>query len=116
MVIGVPKETYVGENRAAFIPASVEKLVKKGAQISVESGIGAAIGLSDDDYKRAGAAVTDRGTILASSDIVLRLRKPPQEEISRLKKGSLHISFLDPFNEPQLIDEFVKNNISAISM
>ena len=116
MIIGIPKEIHPGENRAAIIPVSVEKLVKKGAEISVEKGIGAAIGVSDDEYAKAGAKVTDRSAILSSSDIVMRLRKPPQEEISRLKKGSIHISFLDPFNEPQLIEEFSKNNISAISM
>ncbi len=116
MIIGIPKENHPGEQRAAIIPPSVEKLVKKGAEIIVEAGIGETIGLSDDDYKKAGAKISDRASLLSSSDIVMRLRKPPQEEISKLKKGSIHISFLDPFNEPQLIEEFSKNQISAISM
>ena len=116
MIIGIPKENHPGEQRAAIIPPSVEKLVKKGVQITVEAGIGETIGFSDDDYKKAGAKISDRASILSSSDIVMRLRKPPQEEISKLKKGSIHISFLDPFNEPQLIEEFSKNKISAISM
>jgi NAD(P) transhydrogenase subunit alpha len=116
MIIGIPKEIHPGEQRVAIIPASIEKLIKKGAEIAVETGIGSAIGVSDDDYKKAGAKVTDRSSLLSSSDIVLRLRKPPTEEVSRLKKGSIHISFLDPFNEPQLIEEFKKNQISAISM
>jgi len=116
MIIGVLKETHAGEQRTSFIPASIERLVKKGAQITVETGIGSTIGVSDDDYKKAGASISDRASLLSSSDIVLRLRKPPLEEISKLKKGSIHISFLDPFNEPQLIEEFSKNQISAISM
>ena len=116
MIIGIPKEIHPGEQRTAIIPASVEKLVKKGAQITVETGIGATIGISDEEYKKAGANISDRASLLSSSDIVMRLRKPPQEEISKLKKGSIHISFLDPFNEPQLLEEFSKNQISAISM
>lgn len=116
MLIGVPKESHPGEKRVAFIPSSVERLVKKGAAISVESGLGVSIHASDEAYKKAGARVTDRATILSSSDIVLRLRKPPLEEISRLKKGAIHISFLDPFNESQLLEAFVKAGVSSISM
>ncbi len=116
MIIGIPKEIHPGEQRTPIIPVSIEKLVKKGAEITVETGIGSTIGVSDDDYKKAGAKISDRTSLLSSSDIVLRLRKPPLEEISQLKKGSIHISFLDPFNEPQLIEEFAKNQISSISM
>ncbi|MBI5150179.1 MAG: Re/Si-specific NAD(P)(+) transhydrogenase subunit alpha [Candidatus Omnitrophica bacterium] len=116
MIIGVPKETHPGEKRVALIPSSVERLVKKGAAVSVESGLGTSIHASDEAYKKAGAQVTDRAAILSSSDIVLRLRKPPLEEISRLKKGVVHISFLDPFNEPQLLEVFVKAGVSSISM
>ena len=53
---------------------------------------------------------------LSSSDIVLRLRKPPLEEISILKKGSIHISFLDPFNEKALVQALAQHQISAFSM
>jgi NAD(P) transhydrogenase subunit alpha len=48
--------------------------------------------------------------------LILRLHKPPLEEIASLKRGSIHISFLDPFNEKALIEELARNHISAISM
>ena len=116
MIIGAPKEIYPGEKRAALEPTSVEKLVKKGAEVVVESGIGATIYLSDEDYKKAGATVADRASVLSSADITLRVRKPPVEEISQFKKGSIHISFLDPFNETETVNELAKNEISTISM
>lgn len=117
MVIGVPKETHPGEKRVAVIPSSVDRLVKKGAQVFVETGLGSTIGISDEEYKKAGADVQpNRASILNSSDIILRLQKPLWEEISQLKKGSLHISFLDPFNEKSLVEELAKNHISAISV
>lgn len=117
MNIGIPKETHPGEKRVSFIPSSVDRLLKKGAQVTVESGLGATIGIRDDEYRKTGAAVVpDRSKLLADADIVLRLRKPPLEEISQLKKGSLHVSFLDPFNEKALVDALATNQISAISM
>ncbi len=116
MLIGIPKEVHAGETRAPIIPATVERLAKKEIEIQVEASLGQNIFVSDDDYINAGAKVVDRNTVLSTSDIVMRLRKPPQEEIGKLKKGSIHISFLDPFNEADLIDEFVSKGISAISM
>ncbi len=116
MIIGILKETHPGETRCALIPSSVDRLVKKGAQVSVEAGVGATIGASDSDYQKAGATIDSRSNILKNADMVLRLRKPPVEEVALLKKGSIHISFLDPFNEKSLVEELAKNNISAISM
>ena len=116
MLISVLKEVHPGETRCALIPSSVDRLVKKGAQVSVESGLGASIGAADSEFQKAGATIDSRANILKNADIILRLRKPPIEEVSQLKKGSLHISFLDPFNEKALVEELAKNNISAISM
>ncbi len=117
MKIFVPKETHPGEKRVPIIPDSIRKLVKRGAQIEVESGIGETINLSDEDYTKEGAEVSsDRSSSSSSADIVLRLRKPQKEEISLLKKGAIHIRFLDPFNETELINEFVNAGVSAISM
>ncbi len=116
MIIGIPKEIHPGERRVPLIPSCVDRLVKKGARITVEAGIGSTLHISDEEYKKAGADISERASLLSSSDIVLRLRKPPVEEIGRLKKGSIHISFLDPFNEPQIIEAFVQNHISAVSM
>jgi NAD(P) transhydrogenase subunit alpha len=116
MIIGIPKENFPGETRVALIPPSIDKLVKKGAQVQIESGLGESVNLTDSDYQKAGAVITDRNTVLSSSDITLRLRKPNIDEIPRLKKGSLHISFLDPFNEAALIEAFCKAGVNAISM
>jgi NAD(P) transhydrogenase subunit alpha len=116
MLIGIPKETHPNENRIPLIPPFVERLVKKGARIVVEAGLGAPLHLRDEEYTKAGATVADRKAVLSTSDMILRLRKPTVEEIHQLKKGSIHISFLDPFHEGKLIEEFSKHHISAISM
>ncbi len=116
MIIGVPKETTPQEKRVPLIPSSVDRLVKKGAKVLVESGLGVTINLTDQDYKKVGAEISDRQTLLSSSDIILRIRKPPFEEIPSFKKNSIHISFLDPFNERKLVEELARQHISAISM
>ena len=117
MQIGVLKETHPGENRVALIPDTVKKMVKLGADITVESALGQGSGFADEEYAEAGAAVSsDRNGMLGQSDIILRIRKPEGHEVGKLKQGCIHISYLDPFNEGELVDALAQQGISAISM
>ena len=117
MLIGVLKETHPGENRVAVIPDTVKKLVKLGAELTVEAGLGQGSGFADSEYADAGATVASgRNDILSQSDIILRIRKPESDDAGKLKQGCIHISYLDPFNEGALVDSLAQNGVSAISM
>jgi NAD(P) transhydrogenase subunit alpha len=117
MRIAIPRETHPGENRVPVIPDVAKKLVRLGAQVVVESGMGEGSGFSDADYTEAGAEISnDRPGLLGSADMVLRIRKPDAAEISQLKQGCIHISYLDPFNEHELVRAFQSQGVTAISM
>ena len=117
MQIGIPKETYPGEQRAVVIPNDVSRLTKLGATVTIESGLGAGIPASDSDYEKAGATIgKDHESILKNSDIILRLRKPDPSDVKLLRKGCIHISYLDPFNEKALLGQLAEQGVSAISM
>jgi NAD(P) transhydrogenase subunit alpha len=117
MKISVPSETHPGESRAPLTPDGTAKLLKLGALVAIQAGLGAAAGFPDEAYAKAGATITaDRKALVAAGDIVLRLRKPPVEEIAWLKPGAIHASLLDPFNEKELVNEFARCGVSAISM
>lgn len=117
MQLFAPKELEPTERRAALIPDAVARLVKLGAAIVVESGLGEQSGHADAAYAEAGATVTqDRQAALGAADMVLRLRKPPTDEVALLKKGCIHISYLDPFNEPTLVNALAEAGVTAISM
>jgi NAD(P) transhydrogenase subunit alpha len=117
MNLAVPKEVHPGEVRVALIPEHVAKLVKAGADLAIESGLGQPLRIADAKYTEAGASVVaDHNQLIQNADVVLRIRKPLVEEVERMKPGCIYISLLDPFNERELIDMFVTKNISAISM
>tara|TARA_B100002051_G_scaffold275010_1_gene317562 strand:+ start:460 stop:1596 length:1137 start_codon:yes stop_codon:yes gene_type:complete len=117
MQISVPAETWQNERRVALIPDSVQRLTKAGFDIALQSGAGAEAGYSDADYEAAGATISnDRSSLLSSGDVVLRVRKPDLEEVSQLKEGALHISYLDPYNESDLVEALSSKGITAISM
>ena len=99
MRIFVPKEIHPGENRAALVPGTVAKLVRLGAELEIEQGLGASLGCAESEYQGAGAKLSsDRHQSLAGADMVLRVRKPPSDEIDLLKEGCTHVSLLDPFS------------------
>ena len=117
MKIVIPKEYFTDERRVPVIPSNVEQLVKLGAQIEIETGAGKPSGYADDEYVSAGATINrDRRALLSSADLVLRLHKPPIEEIELLRAGSIHISYFDPFNDKEILGKFLSQGISAISM
>jgi NAD(P) transhydrogenase subunit alpha len=117
MRVFVPREIHPGETRAPLVPATAARLAKLGAQVEVESGIGSSIHQGDDRYRDAGAAISKhRLESLAAADIVLRLRQPPLYEASVMKPGCIHISYLDPFNDMDLVRALAAAGVSAISM
>ena len=117
MQLVIPRETQPGENRVSATSETVKKLVRLGAEVVIESGAGTGAGISDADYEAAGASIgSDRSALLGSADMVLRLRKPEIDEISQLKAGCIHVSYLDPFNERELIKAFASHNVTAVSM
>jgi NAD(P) transhydrogenase subunit alpha len=117
MRIFVPKEADPSEVRVPISPATAAKLAKLPADCEVETGLGLSVGWSDSEYESAGAKTSsDRVHSLSNADLVLRLRKPPLEEIEHLKKGSIHVSLLDPFNEEKLVRRLAAAGVSAVSM
>jgi H+-translocating NAD(P) transhydrogenase subunit alpha len=116
MRIFVPKEADF-ETRVPISPVTTAKLVKLGMDCEVERGLGVSVGWLDHEYEVAGAKTTsDRMRSLSAAELVLRLRKPPIEEIEHLKSGSIHVSLLDPFNEEKLVHRLAAAGVTAVSM
>jgi NAD(P) transhydrogenase subunit alpha len=117
MICYVPAEIAPVEARTAVTPATAQALVKLGLTVQTVSGVGRASGYADADYAGAGVSfVADPAGALAAADLVLRVRKPPLDEVARMKRGAVSLSFLDPFNEPALIAALAAAGVSAVSL
>lgn len=117
MKLAVPKETKFKENRVALTPDVVKDLVKKGFEVQVESGCGMNSFFSDDAYTAAGAQiVTDVKNIYGDADVVLKVNAPSPEEIARMKKGGILISFLFAATNPDVVNACCNAGVSAFSV
>ena len=117
MILGILKETQENETRVAAIPATVKQYVAAGFSVKVESGAGAESQISDDDFKEAGAEiVSDAASVYSSSDMVLKVNSPTDDEISMIKDGSSYISFFQTMKETSKVVSLQKKNITGYSM
>lgn len=116
MLIGIPKETKFKENRVAITPIIVKDLIKQGFTVQVESGAGVLSFFSDEDYKNAGATLTDKGGVYANSDVVLKVNAPQSDEIATMKKGAILLSFMWAATNPDLVKACESAGITAFSM
>jgi len=117
MLCYIPADSHSGEVRAALTPATAAGFVKLGLTVQAHAGLGAASGYSDTEYQAAGVTlVSQHASALAGADVVLRVRKPPPHDVSAMKRGAVHLSFLDPFNEPDLVTRFAEASISSVSL
>ncbi len=117
MRIGVPKETLAGEKRVATVPDVVEKLVKLGFSVAVESGAGDAANFSDDTYRAAGAEVLGSAAeVWGGCDIVFKVRVPTPEEVAQLRQGSTLIGFVWPAQNPELMQQLAARKLTVLAI
>ena len=116
-MIGVCKETVENEKRVALTPEGAKKLTDNGQEIMVESGAGVTSSYSDGDYKEAGATVeSDRTKILSECDILLSVQAPSVDDLKKMKKGSVLISFIWPLQNMDYVDTLKEQGISGMAM
>jgi len=110
------KSADPSETRTPVTPETVKALADRGLEVHAEAGIGLPSGFADPVLQEAGAAICEGNDAMADADIVLRISKPDEASIKRMKPETLHISFLDPFNERELLAKLAEKEISAISL
>jgi proton-translocating NAD(P)+ transhydrogenase subunit alpha len=121
MKVGIPKEIYPHELRVAATPDTVEKMVKLGLEVAVETGAGDAASFSDAAYAEAGAQIMDAAAVFAEADIVLKVRQPAPRpgagnEADLLKPGATLISFIWPAQNKPLLDRLAAHKLTVFAM
>ena len=95
MLIGVPKEIKIREYRVGLAPASVRELVERGHSVLVETQAGAGIGMSDEDYRQAGAEVVHTAAeVFARSEMIVKVKEPQLSECQQLRPGQILFTYL----------------------
>lgn len=115
--IGVPREIFPLEKRVATVPEAVEKLIKLGFQVAIESGAGDAANFSDAAYRAVGAEVVSSAAALwATSDLVFKVRAPNAEEVALMRPGTTLIGFIWPAQNPALMQQLAAKHTTVLAI
>ena len=122
MKIGVVKEAWPGECRVAASPKNVQRLIKQGFEVQVESGAGIAASFTDQAYQDAGASICDTRAAWGQSDVVIKVREPMERtdldlhEADLLSEGGTLISFIWPGQNKDLVDRLSARKATVLAM
>jgi len=117
LTIGVPRETFAGEKRVAAAPEVVEKLIKLGFSVRIESGAGDAANFSDSVFVAAGASIAATAAELyAGSELIFKVRAPSTEEVAAMRPGTTLISFIWPAQNPELMKKMAERRLTVLAM
>ena len=117
MRIGIPAETAAGEKRVATVPDVVEKLIKLGFKVAVESGAGDGSNCSDDTYRAAGAEIiVGAPKLWSASDIVFKVAIPTSAEVGLMRQGGTLIGFIWPAQNPELMKQLAAKKATVLAI
>jgi H+-translocating NAD(P) transhydrogenase subunit alpha len=113
-LIGVPRESAAGEKRVATVPEVVERLIKLGFRVAVESGAGDAANFPDEAYRAAGAEIVSQ--VWDDADVVFKVRAPSLAEVARIRAGQTLVSFIWPAQNPDLMQVLAQRKATVLAM
>ena len=123
MIIGIPRETFAGEDRVALVPDAVSGLVALNSEIIVEPGAGTAAGFADTDYTERGAQiVADRDEVYARADVVLQVRtfganpEAGRADLALTRSGQVIIGASDPLTAGPQLRELATTGATLFAM
>jgi len=116
MLIGVPKEIKNNEFRVGLTPPSVHELVARGHKVIVQTGAGAGIGLTDEQYTAAGATIVPSAQeIFAQAEMVVKVKEPQPQECAILRPGQILYTYLHLAPDPEQTAALVKSGAVCIA-
>lgn len=114
MIVGVPRETKEGERRIALRPEAVAEIVAAGHDVRVETRAGQGIGLADDAYREAGAAVVVARDVW-TADLVVKVKEVQEADLAVMPHGATVFGFQHLPGEPERTRALASRAASAIA-
>ena len=104
------------ELRVSASPDSVKKMVELGISVNIQTTAGQNSNFSDESYKANGAEIFNNTSEISNADIIIKVNKPTDDEISSMKEGSLFIGSLDPYNSRETLNKLRDKGVTSFAM
>ncbi len=116
MIIGVPKEIKISENRVGLTEAGVKQLVSEGHAVYVEQDAGVGSGITNEQYEKAGAKILPtKKDVYAKADMIIKVKEPLPDEYDLMKENQILYTYLHLAAEPKLTRVLCERKVKAIA-
>jgi alanine dehydrogenase len=115
MRVGIPKEIKAEEKRVAITPSGVAALASHGHEVLIERSAGLGSGISDRDFRQAGAKITTAGEVWRRADMVMKVKEPLPSEYGALRPGLILFTYLHLASTRTLSRELAQRGVTAIA-
>ena len=115
MIIGIPKEIKNQEFRVGLMPSQVQTLVQQGHKLLVESNAGCGIGVSDNEYVKAGATINNAAMIFDKAELIIKVKEPQDKEIAMLKPEQILFTYLHLAPDVHQTNLLITSGVRAIA-
>jgi len=116
MIIGVPKEIKADEYRVAMVPAGVERLTAHGHHVLVQSGAGEGSGITDEEYRRAGAEIVSSARrVFAKAEMVVKVKEPQPSEYPLLRGTQIVFTYFHFAASRALTRAMMRARVAAVA-
>ncbi|HRO67164.1 MAG TPA: alanine dehydrogenase [Pseudobdellovibrionaceae bacterium] len=116
MIIGVPKEIKISENRVGMTEAGVAQLVREGHTVYVENEAGVGSGITNEQYEKVGAKIlAAKKEVYAKSDMIVKVKEPLPDEYDLMKENQILYTYLHLAAEPKLTKVLCERKVKAIA-
>lgn len=115
MIIGVPREIKEHEYRVSMTPPGVSRLVKDGHRVVVETSAGTGSGFPDEEYKEAGADISDRDRLFGDAELIVKVKEPLSSEYHLYRDGQALFTFLHLASAPELVRMLLEKKITGFA-
>lgn len=116
MIIGVPKEIKISENRVGMTEAGVKQLTLEGHKILVEKDAGVGSGITNEQYQKAGAQIIDsKAEVYSQAQMIMKVKEPLPAEYNLMKENQILYTYLHLAAEPELTKVLCERKVKAIA-
>ena len=115
MHVGVPKEIKAEEKRVAITPSGVAALASHGHVVLIERGAGLGSGITDSDFRQAGARITTAAEVWRRAEMVMKVKEPLASEYRYLRPGLILFTYLHLASSRTLTRELVRRGVTAVA-
>ena len=117
MIVGSIKEDLALEKRVSITPETAKNILGLGLKVCIEKNYASHLGIDDNEYKKTGVEIKDTPSeVLKSSNLIIKVNCPTDDEISILNENTILVGMLNPSNNKNQIDKIIKKKIKIFSL